>query len=385
MSKNIEKLIVKFLSKEANFDELQQLEIWISNPKNEALFLEYIKTNALINKAITKKDTVKAKANIIQRINKAKTSSLSKTKKHLWYRYAAAASIVLIISLSIFLNKETPQIEFTEPVIVNNQIKKGSDKAILTLEDGSEVTLLKGKSYNVENAISNGVEITYKATKKTKKEIKYNYLTVPRGGQYQITLSDNTKVWLNSDSQIKYPINFIKGETRQVDLVYGEAYFDVSPSTENSGASFKVFNKNQEIKVLGTEFNVKAYKDEGNIYTTLVEGKVVVNKKHFIYPGEQTNLNVETGLLTITNVDVGNEIAWKEGVFNFENKNLKDIMIVLSRWYDIDVVFDRDDLENQKFIGSLKKNYSIENILSTMKNANIINSFEINNKSVTIK
>lgn len=385
MSKNIEKLIVKFLSKEANFDELQQLEIWISNPKNEALFLEYIKTNALINKAITKKDTVKAKANIIQRINKAKTSSLSKTKKHLWYRYAAAASIVLIISLSIFLNKEAPQIEFTEPVIVNNQIKKGSDKAILTLEDGSEVTLLKGKSYNVENAISNGVEITYKDTKKTKKEIKYNYLTVPRGGQYQITLSDNTKVWLNSDSQIKYPINFIKGETRQVDLVYGEAYFDVSPSTENSGASFKVFNKNQEIKVLGTEFNVKAYKDEGNIYTTLVEGEVVVNKKHFIYPGEQTNLNVETGLLTITNVDIGNEIAWKEGVFNFENKNLKDIMIVLSRWYDIDVVFDRDDLENQKFIGSLKKNYSIENILSTMKNANIINSFEINNKSVIIK
>ena len=90
-------------------------------------------------------------------------------------------------------------------------------------------------------------------------------------------MSDGTQVWLNSESQLKYPVNFIKGQTRQVELVYGEAYFDVSPSVEHNGAKFKVFNQSQEVEVLGTEFNVKAYKDETNIYTTLVEGRVVID------------------------------------------------------------------------------------------------------------
>ena len=148
-------------------------------------------------------------------------------------------------------------------------------------------------------------------------------------------LSDGTKVWLNSESQLKYPVAFNDGETRQVELVYGEAYFDVSPSTAHKGARFKVFNQSQEVEVLGTEFNIKAYKDETNIYTTLVEGKVAISaagKNQILKPNQQSNLNLETGSIEITTVDVYNETTWIDGIFSFENKPLKEILKVLSRW-----------------------------------------------------
>ena len=114
----------------------------------------------------------------------------------------------------------------------------------------------------------------------------------------------------------------------------------------------------QNIEVLGTEFNIKAYKNETNIYTTLVEGKVSIsygNTKQNLIPNQQSNLNIDTNKLTVANVSVYNEIAWKDGVFSFENKPLKDIMKVLSRWYDLEFSFESSGLENQKFIGLLKK------------------------------
>lgn len=376
----LSKQIAASLLKNETPNSLKQSELF--NEEDEKYILENISNPTL---AKERKDL---KNKIDTHSDWQKVKPKYQVRKIYW-KYAAAASIALIVPLTIFLKKEAAQPEFIAPIIVNNQIQMGSDKATLTLEDGSEVVLTKGKTFNVKNAISNGEEIIYKVAKKAKKEVEYNYLTVPRGGQYQITLSDNTKVWLNSDSKLKYPVSFSKGEIRQVELVYGEAYFDVSPSSENAGASFKVFNKNQEVTVLGTEFNIKAYKEESNIYTTLVEGKVVVNfgvdNKQFISPGQQINLAFATNSFTVTNVDVTNEIAWKDGIFNFEGKNLKDIMVVLSRWYDIDVTFQDKSLENEKYIGSLKRNYTIENILTTMQKASIINSFEINNKSVIIK
>ena len=315
-----------------------------------------------------------------------------KTRK-LYWQYSAAASITLIVSLSIFLNKETTEPQITDPIIVNNQIKNGSDKATLTLEDGSEVALVKGKTYNVKNATSNGEEIIYQQTSKSQKPkensaIAYNYLTVHRGGQYQITLSDSTKVWLNSESQLKYPVSFTDGETREVELMYGEAYFEVSPSTAHKGANFKVFNKNQEIIVLGTKFNIKAYKDETNIYTTLVEGKVTVSyneKKQNLTPNQQSSFNLKTNSFNVETIDVYNEIAWKDGVFSFEDKPLDEIMKVLSRWYDMNVIFKKHELKKVLFLGKLKRRQNIEEILLAIKNASIINNYEIKNKTIILK
>jgi ferric-dicitrate binding protein FerR (iron transport regulator) len=211
---------------------------------------------------------------------------------------------------------------------------------------------------------------------------------VPRGGQFQITLSDGTEVWLNSESQLKYPVTFTDGETRKVELVYGEGYFDVSPSTNHSGASFSVYNKSQEVKVLGTEFNIKAYKDEATIYTTLVEGKVAVtanNNNIILTPNQQSSVNLNNNTLTVNTVDIYDETSWKEGVFSFNKKSLKEIMQVLSRWYDMDVTFENKKIENIGFNGALGKEQNIEEILETIKSFGIVKNYEINNKSIIIK
>ncbi|WP_396187505.1 FecR family protein, partial [Flavobacterium sp.] len=199
---------------------------------------------------------------------------------------------------------------------------------------------------------------------------------------------DGTKVWLNSETQLKYPVAFTDGATRQIELVYGEAYFEVSPSTKHKGAKFKVLNQSQEVQVLGTQFNIKAYRDETNVYTTLVEGKVAVSNSKInkiLKPSEKSNLNLLEKTIAISKVDVYNEISWKDGVFSFRKKPLGEIMKVLSRWYDIEVQFENQDSKNARFNGVLGKEQKIEDILKRIKKFKVIKDYEIKNKKVIIK
>lgn len=302
-----------------------------------------------------------------------------------WFKYAAAASIVLLFSVSyLVMNQATQE---NRAVILEPVIEKGTDKATLTLEDGSTVILEKGATYQAKNANSNGEQIIYQPTTDNRL-LTTNTLTIPRGGQFFVQLSDGTKVWLNSESQLKYPVTFINGKMRQVELVYGEAYFEVSPSTDHKGSTFKVLTQSQEIEVLGTEFNIKAYKDEPNIYTTLVEGKVslsTASMKQLLAPNQQSNFNMASNRVTIYTVDVYSEISWKNGLFSFKSMPLEDIMKVLSRWYDVEVVFADPNVEKVKFNGVLSKNQHLEEILTTIQNTNFINAYEIKNKKITIK
>ncbi len=386
MTNKIEKLIVRYLTNSATMSDLDILSDWISKPANERMFKDYVQTYYAIISGMNNDDSQKTAEQLLHVIRKEK-SFIHQLKTNVVYKYAVAASVILIVSLSIFLNKERNSIKSVEPpIIVSNQIETGTDKATLTLETGEEVTLLKGTSFQTQNLTSNGEEVIYNKT--GTKEIAYNYLTIPRGGQFQIVLADGTKVWLNSESQLKYPVSFKEGETRQVELVYGEAYFDVSPSALHKGSKFKVFNQSQEIEVLGTEFNIKAYKDEINIYTTLVEGQVVVDfsgGKENLIPNQQSNLNVLSSSVTVTKVDVYNEISWKEGIFTFEGKPLKDIVKVLSRWYDVDFVFVDKSSEEKRFNGSLKRRLKINEILDAIKNFGKIKGYEINGKTIMIK
>lgn len=306
-----------------------------------------------------------------------------------WYMVAAAASIVMLIAAGVwFIRTYTTGLRGESTVIVNNQIKTGTDKATLTLEDGSRIVLEKGRSYHTKKATSNGEQIIYQASDENSEEIVYNYLTIPRGGQFFIKLADGTQVWLNSDSRLKYPVRFTGGESREVELIYGEAYFDVSPAVNHGGAGFRVIHKMQEIEVLGTQFNVTAYTDENKVYTTLVEGKVAVQAgalNEVLEPGEQAALSSIAGAIDVASVDVFNETSWKEGVFSFEGKSLKDIMKVLSRWYDMEVVFDNKALEDVRFIGILGREQKIEEILSTIRETGFINGYSINEKKVILK
>lgn len=307
--------------------------------------------------------------------------------KSIYFKYAIAASLALLASLT-FIFQNDNAIKSDTPVLVNNKIEIGSDKAILTLEDGTVVSLEKGQQYISNHIESNGEDLIYKASADQAVILSYNYLTIPRGGQFFIKLSDGTQVWLNSESQLKYPVHFIPGEPRTVELVYGEAYFHVSPSQNHNGAKFKVVNNSQDIEVIGTQFNIKAYKDDLSVLTTLIEGKIVVNidqESKELNPNDQLDLNKETQTSSIKKVDVYNEISWKEGVFSFERKPLKEIMKVLARWYDVDVVFENKALEEVNFFGVIGKDQNIEEILALIKKSNIIESYEIKTDLIILK
>ncbi|MNK53772.1 fec operon regulator FecR [compost metagenome] len=297
-----------------------------------------------------------------------------------------AASLLLLISISLIINKTNP-LKIETPQVAHKEILIGSDKATLTLEDGSVIALEKGKSYTKGNASSNGEKLVYNSNGKSA-AIANNLLTIPRGGQFFVQLADSTKVWLNSESQLRYPVAFVDGETRQVELVYGEAYFEVSPSTKHKGSRFKVKTQEQNVEVIGTEFNIKAYRDETAIYTTLVQGVVAVSnaaKKQILTPNQQSKITEYNGNINVSEVDVYNEISWRKGLFVFKGMPLKDIARVLSRWYDIDIVFADPALGNVKFNGVLNKNQKLEDILTTIKNINFINAYEKKDNKIIIK
>jgi len=386
-----ENLIVKFLNNQATGVELDDLETWIEDSNNSKIFKRYIKINYAINYNLKKFNADNVKIKLIN-LKENEQQVLKLRKKRKFVTCIIAASVVgflftTFIFKDIIFNTPSASIPVNE-VVSPNIIMPGSDKATLTLEDGSTIELKKEKSFQTKNITNNGTQLIYESNKQKPTKVSYNYLTIPRGGQFFIKLEDGTSVWLNSESKLKYPIAFIKGETRKVELVYGEAYFDVSPSTEHQGSKFLVVNQLQEVEVLGTEFNIKAYKDESNIYTTLVEGSVEINTpqiKKILIPSQQSNVNILNNKLSVALVDVQSEISWKDGLFSFKGKKLKEIMKVLSRWYDVDVVFENKALEEITFKGVLGKDQKIEDILLSIKTLSIIEDFKIENKKIILK
>ena len=389
--KSLSKRTALSLLKEEKPSDLETSDMFDKNEKEQMLFnitdegkkAEFVQFTNKLNKE-------QAWKNIIA--NKKKRKIIKIRPWHI----TVAASVVVLLCVTYFLN-DNDGLQNNTAISVDNNIEIGTDKAILTLEDGSEVALEKGIVYETPHVTSNGEEIVYLPTGQagttnqqptTNNNIVYNTLTIPRGAQFQIKLSDGTQVWLNSESQLKYPIAFKDGDTRQVELVYGEAYFDVSPSTKHQGAKFKVYNQYQEVEVLGTEFNIKAYKGETNIYTTLVEGKVAVNysgENQILAPNQQFNLDLQNNTISMTTVNAHNETSWKEGVFNFKRKSLKDIMTVLSRWYDMDVVFEDKSLEDLRFMGAFNKSSAIEDILLIIKSTGFVKGYEIRGKVLIIR
>lgn len=374
------KLFTKYLNNKCSHEEVELLETFLDSYQiTESM-------DDLLNDKSLEESKDKVWQNILLQIN-----SETKRKRRFPFNavviYAAAAAVVLFVAINIVFKKEID--ENNLPTLVEQSIVIGTDKATLTLEDGSEVTLEKGTHYNDKHVDSNGEALVYQkeATAKTA-EVLYNYLTIPRGGQFFVELSDGTKVWLNSESKLKYPVHFIEGKPRNVELVYGEAYFDVSPSTNHKGASFNVSSRGQSIEVIGTAFNVKAYKDETMTYTTLVEGRIALNtqnKSRVLEPNQQALLNEINLSVEVKPVDVYNEISWKDGVFSFKGKSLKELTRVISRWYDVDVVFKNKEVESMTFKGVLGKNQPIEDILSSIKSASTINTYEIINNTIYIE
>ncbi|MDA9669665.1 FecR domain-containing protein [Flavobacteriaceae bacterium] len=385
MDSKIQIILVKYLSKEANIDEIEELDRWLIKKGNMTIFNSYVQTDYFTSIFMTKYDLQIAKSKIHKRIRLIeKRNKLERYKK-----IAFAASIILLVGISLF-----NQFYFNEIIIINDPIVIGTDKAVLTLENGDQVILEKGQKFQNKTVNSDGKELSYSIKNRSSSNFKNekiasNFLTIPRGGQFSLNLEDGTKILLNSDSKIKYPVKFIKGKKRQVELLYGEAFFDISSSKNNNGSEFIVSTKTQKINVLGTKFNVKSYGGDDVITTTLVEGKVKVENGEnqiLLFPNQQSKVDSNSAIIDVSDVDVSQQISWIKGLFSFNDTSLENIMHILSRWYDLEFIFKSANQKNFIFSGILERTKSIEDILFIIEKTSSSNeiNFEINNKTIII-
>lgn len=375
-------LIIKKLNNSLSEKEQKLFQEWYNESAEHRKYFSRVQNN--YNKELDCIDLEKAWEELLQKIESNKKHS----RKFPWqYVAAVAAAIIALLTIPLLLHNNIVQ---QQPTITKNtvEILPGTDKAVLTLENGSQVAIEKNQDIHLPNRKVQGTQLVYdKGIDENHKALKYNYITVPKGGEFHVELADGTKVWLNSETKFKYPVRFAKNHPREVELLYGEAYFDVSPASANSGTEFKVYTAMQHINVLGTEFNIHAYKEEAIIATTLVEGKVHVSDgvvEKVLAPNEQSRYNKDTQRMTVAKVDTYNEVSWKRGEFSFKNKPLSEIIQVLSRWYAIDIVITNDDLKETTFTGVLSKDQKLTNILNIIRKTNPLD-YTMHNGKVLLK
>ncbi|XHR95527.1 FecR family protein [Mucilaginibacter sp. UC70_90] len=325
---------------------------------------------------ISEKDDAGSHAEVKRRIfdkleDNIEQPTVRQIGKRAWWSVAAAIFLFTTTGLYFlkFNHKPSTATNNTMAAIGHN-IKPGTNQATLTLANGK--TLILTDSLNGELASQAGVkvsktkqgEIIYTAAANGDNQATlYNTLTTKRSEQFQVILPDGSHVWLDAASSLKYPVVF-KGDKRMVELT-GQGYFEVS---HNAAMPFIVKTARTEVQVLGTHFNVSAYEDDQIDKTTLLEGLVRIrnhNSTALLKPGEQA-LSDNKGNLTVNKADVDQEVAWKNGLFDFRKAGIEEIMVKASRWYDINVIYE-GKVPDTRLIGKVSRNVDISSLLETLQ------------------
>lgn len=381
---NISDLIVKSFKGELTLPEQQTLTDWLEkSPSNKDLFEKLTNNHALVDRI-----------DLYQKFNAEK--SLTKINKHLeekkvvpfkpvrLLKYAATLLLPLLASAAIvyyFMLSNEDAISS-----IDEQVHPGVQKATLTLADGGTVELQESEAFQevkqgtstIKNENSGLIYASSDDISEAQAMI-FNMLTTPYGGRYSVRLSDGTRVTLNAGSSLKYPVSF-SDSTRTVYL-QGEAFFEVT----HNGKPFIVSNEQQNIRVLGTSFNVSAYANEPAVLTTLVEGKVQIEApggKAVLAPGEQSKLFGNQ--LTVEKVNTSQYTSWINGKFEFNRDNMDIVIKRLSRWYDFNYEFENKDAVNYHFTGRLDSDQPISSILQMLEATSDIR-FETNGKTIVVK
>jgi len=383
--KKIAGLIVKELSDGLSPKETEALNKWLEESQdNKALYLRVRNSENYRSRNMSYEGV-----DIPAGWNKVSFRLLKNRKTFMIMKYAA----ILILSMALasgvfyyFLDRPVIPVETSRLA----DIKPGKTKATLTLTNGQSVILGSGKEMNITEEDgtlirknSNGLNYTNAQETETRQPL-HNILSTPRGGEYHLTLSDGTRVYLNAMSQLKYPVRFT-GHVREVELE-GEAYFEVA---KNRGKPFKVKTQKLNIVVLGTSFNINTYDFPGQVVTTLVEGTVTLDpdnqssEEQILKPNEQALFDLKNEKIEIKKVDVSRYTAWKEGQFIFYDQRLADIMSILSKWYSANVSFADPSVENLHFSGSLDRYGDINQILEVIRETNKVN-IKIEGKNILL-
>jgi ferric-dicitrate binding protein FerR (iron transport regulator) len=307
---------------------------------------------------------------------------------------AAASVLIALFSLAYYFQNQEDSLQ--KPKITQNQtqengIKPGKKGAILKLSDGSEIVLNETKDGFVKYDGSAKINkqndlLSYKSDDNTNESV-FNMIYTPKGGQYKVELEDGTKVWLNAASSLRFPTVF--DNNKRVVELQGEAYFEVA---KNINKPFRVLvnnasqHKKMEVEVLGTHFNIQAYHNE-DFKTTLVEGAVKVNNQSqnsfILTPGEQSTLSSKSEKLVVKKANVKEALAWKNGLFIFDKEHIYTIMNKISRWYDVEIVYE-GNMENKEFVGTISRDENLSEVLKTLELTGTI-KFKVEGRKVIVK
>lgn len=393
---NIAELIAKHLQGNLAKEEEVQLEQWLQHdPHNWELF-DKLLNDSFIERQLEDYETADKERS--WKIIAEKTGVEKKIKKpERYYWLTAAAAVLVLAAFGIKISALVSNVKVMNQIVVAKHptdLQPGTNKAVLTLADGSKIVLDSTKhgkiarQQSIAISIKSG-EIVYNAEEAIRKQDKpvavnllaYNTVETPRGGQYEVVLPDGTKVWLNAASSLKYPVIFA-GNERKVDLT-GEAYFEVA---KNAAKPFIVKSRGQSVEVLGTHFNINSYADEDAVKTTLLEGSVTVNgntggQMVKLVPGQQA-VNITGKLSVIRDADTDEATAWKNGKFIFRDVELKSIMREISRWYAVDVVY-QGQAATKHYRGRIARNVPVSQIFEILKTSGL--NFTINGRKIIVK
>lgn len=381
----ISRLIAKKMTGVLQPEEEKKLEAWLKeDARNEDLY-----QHILDGKNLPDREAFAKRLNVEHSWENLKGQLTGKVKRRslLPWQIAVAASAVLLVGIGLYWKvREKPEMQNVETIA---RVETGSSKAVLVTSRGDEIVLQDSTVQLIALgggmiAKNDGKRVSYEEADKMEKEdvLEYNTIRVPRGGEYKLFLSDNTEVFLNSDSEIRFPVKFGKGK-RDVFLC-GEAFFIVSRDTSRP---FVVnANNKMSVEVLGTQFNLQAYPGDGFVETTLNEGSVrVYNKEQSVKlrPDEQAVYNNSDGKFTTQKVDASKYSAWKDGRLVLRNNTLENIMTRLGRWYNIDVFWVNPEVKEYHFSGELARYKDFSEVLSMLELATRVH-FEVKDKTVFV-
>ncbi|HEX7905430.1 MAG TPA: FecR domain-containing protein [Chitinophagaceae bacterium] len=387
----IPKLIAGYLRDNLTASQQQELFDWVNETEVNRLYF----SKATDEKLLTEKFKHFNREDITPRLDKTLESidhdskPTSKSILLRMKRYAIAACLMLIASsLVFFLTRVSTKKEIAATNTTttnNNDVQPGIEKAVLTLSDGTKITLdntTNGTIAQQGNAVvmkEDGLLAYNLDQAKFQKEILYNTLTTARGEEFRsLVLSDGTKVWLNSVSSIRYPTSFI-GDERNVEIT-GEAYFEVA---KNPSKPFKVKANGIEVKVLGTHFNVNAYNDEPTTAVTLIEGAVELKNEdgtQLLKPNQQAKGSSIGKIELINDPNIDAAIAWKKGYFLFKSLTVPGLMRQIRRWYNVEIIYE-GNIPQERFVGKISRNSNLSELIKALKAEGLNIVFE-NNKII---
>lgn len=381
MSKNpeyIELLVFKFNVGTITPGEFETLIKWYNShdDRNVTIPTQNIETA----------DEVKSRmlTSLLSKVNSSENIPIKRFHLTRWLSAAAAVLLVTLVTWQVIQYRNVPK---SVPVIAKS-VEPGGYKATLTLANGKTI-LLSGTQTGIVTGEKityvNGTPVTNENIASAKDEGSMLALHTPRGGTYNIILPDGTEVWLNAASTIKYPSRF--SQTSRVVQLEGEAYFHVKTVYQENGERipFKVIANQQEVEVLGTQFNMNAYPEQEAVKTTLVEGKVAVDDKHhslILTPNHQAV--TENGNTRIKKVNVYNYTAWRDGKFSFDGKTFEETMNEIARWYDLRIVY-KGKIPDEELVGDAFRNQNSSFVQKLLNVAQIDYKLDVAQKQLTIK